>query len=75
MRFVSETYARKFTCGVIDEHARSAYLTSLVTLADRVPLYHTEAAQWGSISCSRIADRDAACHAAYPRFRENFALV
>jgi len=57
------------------EHARSAYLTSLVTLTNRVPLYHAEAAQLGLDQLFKDCDQDAACHEAYPRFRENFAAV
>jgi len=69
------TYAAQIYMRRHREHARSAYLTSLVTLADRVPLYHAEAAQLGLDQLFKDCDRDAACHAAYPRFRENFAVV
>ena len=69
------TYAAQIYMRRHREHARSAYLTSLVTLTNRVPLYHAEAAQLGLDQLFKDCDRDAACHAAYPRFRENFAVV
>ncbi len=69
------TYAAQIYMRRHREHARSAYLTSLVTLTNRVPLYHAEAAQLGLDQLFKDCDQDAACHAAYPRFRENFAAV
>lgn len=69
------TYAAQIYMRRHREHARSAYLTSLVTLTNRVPLYHAEAAQVGLDQLFKDCDQDAACHAAYPRFRENFAAV
>ena len=69
------TYAAQIYMRRHREHARSAYLTSLVTLTNRVPLYHAEAAQLGLDQLFKDCDQEAACHAAYPRFRENFAAV
>src|SRR6266513_13637 len=69
------TYAAQIYMRSHREHARTAYLTSLVTLTNRVPLYHAEAAQLGLDQLFKDCDQDAACHAAYPRFRENFAAV
>jgi pimeloyl-ACP methyl ester carboxylesterase len=69
------TYAAQIYMRRHPEHARSAYLTSVVTLTNRVPLYHAEAAQLGLDHLFKDCDQDAACHAAYPRFRENFAAV
>src|SRR6266567_4561729 len=69
------TYAAQIYMRRHREHARSAYLTSLVTLTNRVPLYHAEAAQLGLDQLFKNCDQDAACHAAYPRFRENFAAA
>lgn len=57
------------------EHVRSAYLTSLVTLSNRVPLYHAWAAQHALEQLFRGCDQDLACRNAYPRLRENFAAV
>jgi len=57
------------------EHVRTAYLTSLVTLSNRVPLYHARAAQAGLDQLFQDCEEDAACQAAYPRLREDFASV
>ena len=57
------------------EHVRSAYLTSLVTPSNRVPLYHARSAQEGLDQLFKDCEADAACHAAYPRLREDFAAL
>ncbi len=57
------------------EHVRSAYLTSLVPLSNRVPLYHAQAAQLALDQLFSQCDQDAACDAAYPRLRDDFAAV
>src|SRR5262249_36528339 len=57
------------------EHVRSAYLASLVTLSNRVPLYHAQAAQRALDQLFSQCDQDAACHAAYPRLGKDFAAV
>lgn len=57
------------------EHARAAYLTSLVTMSDRVPLYHARGAQAGLDQLFKDCEQDTACHSAYPRLREDFATV
>ena len=56
-------------------HVRSAYLSSLVPLSNRVPLYHAEAAQLALDQLFTECEQDAACAAAYPRLRENFAAL
>jgi pimeloyl-ACP methyl ester carboxylesterase len=69
------TYAAQIYMRRHGDHMRTAYLTSLVTLSDRVPLYHAEAAQLGLDQLFKDCDEDAACHAAYPKFRDHFATV
>ncbi len=63
-------YARRYP-----DRVRTAYLNSLVTLSNRVPLYHAEAAQGALDELFQECDEDAACRAAYPRLRENFAAL
>jgi pimeloyl-ACP methyl ester carboxylesterase len=69
------TYAAQIYMRRHRERVRSAYLTSLVPLSNRVPLYHAQGAQWALDQLFRECDKDVACHAAYPRFREDFAAV
>src|SRR5260370_31247407 len=69
------TYAAQIYMRRHGEHARPAYLASLVTLSDRVPLYHAEAAQLGVNQLVKDCDQDAASHTAYPKMREGFAAV
>jgi Predicted hydrolases or acyltransferases (alpha/beta hydrolase superfamily) len=69
------TYAAQIYMRRHGEHARTAYLASLVTLSDRVPLYHAEAAQLGLNQLFKDCDQDAACHTAYPKLGEDFAAV
>jgi pimeloyl-ACP methyl ester carboxylesterase len=69
------TYAAQIYMRRHGEHARAAYLTSLVTLADRVPLYHARSAQEGLDQLFKDCEQDAACHAAYPHLREDFAAL
>jgi pimeloyl-ACP methyl ester carboxylesterase len=69
------TYAAQIYMRRHGEHARSAYLTSLVTLSNRVPLYFARAAQAGLDQLVKDCEEDRACHAAYPRFREDFVAV
>jgi len=66
------TYAAQIYMRRHRDHARTAYLTSLVTLADRVPLYHARSAQQGLDQLFKECEQDPACHAAYPRLREDF---
>src|SRR4030095_1957325 len=68
--YAAQTYMRRH-----GEHVRTAYLTSLVTLSDRVPLYQPPAAQDGLDHLFKECDENAACHAAYPRLREDFAAL
>jgi pimeloyl-ACP methyl ester carboxylesterase len=69
------TYAALMYIRAHGEHVRSAYLTSLVTLGNRVPLYHAQAAQWALDRLFEQCAADAACHAAYPKLREKFSAV
>ena len=69
------TYAAQIYMRRHGEHVRTAYLTSLVTLADQVPLYHARSAQEGLNELFNECDEDAACHAAYPKLREHFAAL
>jgi pimeloyl-ACP methyl ester carboxylesterase len=69
------TYAAQIYMRRHGEHVRTAYLNSLVTLSDRVPLYHPRNAQAGLDQLFKDCEKDAACHAAYPRLREDFAAV
>jgi pimeloyl-ACP methyl ester carboxylesterase len=69
------TYASQMYIRRHGEHVRSAYLTSLVPLANRVPLYHAQSAQLALDQLFSQCDKDSACHAAYPRLREDFAAV
>ncbi|HEY4284971.1 MAG TPA: alpha/beta fold hydrolase [Chthoniobacterales bacterium] len=69
------TYAAQIYMRRHGEHVRSAYLASLVTLSERVPLDHARGAQHGLDRLFQDCDEDAACHAAYPKLREDFAMV
>jgi pimeloyl-ACP methyl ester carboxylesterase len=68
--YAAQVYIRRY-----GQRVRSAYMTSLVTLSNRVPLYHARSAQQALDQIFRQCDRDTACHAAYPRLREDFAAV
>jgi len=59
----------------IDEIRAAMGYDKLVTLADRVPLYHARSAQEGLDQLFEECDEDTACHAAYPRLREDFAAL
>jgi pimeloyl-ACP methyl ester carboxylesterase len=69
------TYAALMYIRAHGERVRSAYLVSLVTLDNRVPLYHAESAQWALDRLFGQCAADATCHAAYPRLRSDFAAV
>jgi pimeloyl-ACP methyl ester carboxylesterase len=69
------TYAEMMYMRRHPDHVRTAYLSSLVPLSNRVPLYHAEAAQLALDELFKECDEDAACHGAYPRLRENFAAL
>ena len=69
------TYAAQIYIRRHGEHARAVYLTSLVTLADRVPLYHARSAQQGLDQLFKDCEEDPACHAGYPHLREDFAAL
>jgi pimeloyl-ACP methyl ester carboxylesterase len=69
------TYAAQIYMRRHGEHARTAYLSSLVTLADRVPLYHARSAQNGLDQLFKECDEDRACHAAYPKLRQDFVAL
>ncbi|MEO8440618.1 MAG: alpha/beta hydrolase [Spartobacteria bacterium] len=68
--YTAMTYMRRHP-----DHVRTAYLSSLVPLSNRVPLYHAEAAQRGLDELLTECDEDTACHAAYPQVRENFTAL
>lgn len=57
------------------DHVRTAYLNNLTPLSDRVPLYFAEAAQLALDELFKECEQDAACHAAYPRLRPDFATL
>ncbi|MDQ3117120.1 MAG: alpha/beta fold hydrolase [Verrucomicrobiota bacterium] len=63
-------YTRRYPARV-----RTAYLNSLIPLSNRVPLYHAAASQGALDELFKECDEDAACHAAYPGLRENFATL
>jgi pimeloyl-ACP methyl ester carboxylesterase len=69
------TYAALIYMRRHPDHVRTAYLSSLVPLSNRVPLYHAEAAQLALDELFKECDQDTACHAAYPRLHENFAAL
>ena len=69
------TYAAQIYIRRHGDHARTAYLTSLVTLADRVPLYHARSSQAGVDQLFKDCEQDARCHAAYPRLSEDFVAL
>ena len=69
------TYAALMYMRAHGERVRSAYLVSLVTLDNRVPLYHAAGAQWALDRLFEQCAADAACHAAYPQLRSDLAAV
>ena len=69
------TYAALIYMRRHGEHVRTAYLTSMVPLSNRVPLYHAQGAQSGLDQLFKDCENDAPCHAAYPRLREDFSAV
>jgi pimeloyl-ACP methyl ester carboxylesterase len=69
------TYAAMMYIRAHGDNVRSAYLTSLVTLENRVPLYHAQASQWALDRLFEQCEADAACHGAYPKLREDFSAV
>ena len=69
------TYAALIYMRSYPNHVRTAYLSSLVPLSNRVPLYHGEAAQVALDELFKECDEDAACHKTYPRLREDFAAL
>ncbi len=69
------TYAALIYMRSHPDHVRTAYLSSLVPLSNRVPLFHAEAAQVALDELFKECDEDAACHQAYPRLRADFAAL
>jgi pimeloyl-ACP methyl ester carboxylesterase len=57
------------------EHVRSAYLASLDTLSNRVPLDVARSAQDALDRLFDQCDEDAACRRAYPQLRADFAVL
>jgi pimeloyl-ACP methyl ester carboxylesterase len=69
------TYAALMYIRAHPEHVRSAYLTSLVPLEARVPLYLSQAAQWALDQLFSACASDAACRASYPTLRQDFSAI
>jgi pimeloyl-ACP methyl ester carboxylesterase len=69
------TYAAHIYMRRHGEHVRTAYLSSLVCLSARVPLYFARSTQSGFDQLLKDCEQDGACHTAYPRLREDFAAV
>ena len=69
------TYAALMYIRRHGENVRSAYLSSLVTLSNRVPLYHAQTAQEALEQLFSECEQDTACHSAYPNVREQFARL
>jgi len=69
------TYAALMYIRAHGRHVRAAYLFSLVTLGNRVPLHHAEGAQRALDRLFEQCAADVACHRAYPRLRTDFATV
>ena len=69
------TYAGLMYTRRYPERVRTAFLNSLVPLSNRVPLYHASASQGALDELFKECDKDAACHAAFPNLRENFAAL
>ena len=69
------TYAAQIYMRRHGDHVRSAYLTSPVTLMDRVPLYHARAAQSGLDQLFKNCEADPDCHRAYPKLRNDFGRI
>jgi pimeloyl-ACP methyl ester carboxylesterase len=69
------TYAALMYMRAYPRHVRGAFLASLVTFDNRVPLYHAASAQWALDRLFEQCEADSACHGAYPRFRQDFADV
>jgi pimeloyl-ACP methyl ester carboxylesterase len=67
------TYAAQMYIRRYGTHVRSAYLVSLVTLSNRVPLEFPKTSQHALDQLFSQCERDVACHAAYPEVREDFA--
>jgi pimeloyl-ACP methyl ester carboxylesterase len=57
------------------EHVRSAYLSSLVVLDNKVPLNHARAAQEGLDALLTQCEADAACRRVYPTVRADIAEI
>jgi pimeloyl-ACP methyl ester carboxylesterase len=68
--YKAQMYVRRY-----GEHVRSAYLLSLVTLSNRVPLEMPRTSQQALDTLFDQCRRDASCHAAYPRLHEDFAAL
>nr|MBA3273646.1 alpha/beta fold hydrolase [Chthoniobacterales bacterium] len=66
------TYAALMYIRAHGDHVRSAYLTSVATLSQRIPLYHADAAQRALDQLFTECEQDKDCSRAYPRLREDF---
>jgi len=68
--YAAMTYIRRHGA-----HVRSAYLSSLVVLDNKVPLNHARAAQEGLDALLTQCEADAACRGAYPAVRSDIAEI
>jgi pimeloyl-ACP methyl ester carboxylesterase len=66
--YAAMTYIRRH-----GEHVRSAYLSSLVVLENKVPLNHARAAQEGLDALLRQCETEPSCRGAYPGVRADIA--
>jgi pimeloyl-ACP methyl ester carboxylesterase len=69
------TYAALMYIRRHGDHVRTAYLASLDTLSNRVPLNLARDAQQALDRLFAYCDQDKSCHAAYPRLADDFTAV
>ena len=69
------TYAALMYMRAHPDAVRSAVFYSIVIPANRVPLFHSAAAQRALDRIEAECEQDAACNVAYPDFREEFTAV
>jgi pimeloyl-ACP methyl ester carboxylesterase len=69
------TYAAQMYMRRHGQHVRSAYLCSLVSLSNRVPLYHAWGAQYALEMLFDDWERNTQTRAVYPHLREHFYAI
>lgn len=69
------TYAALMYMRAHPDAVRSAVFYSVVIHANRVPLFHSAAAQRALDRIESQCEQDTACHATYPEFRAEFAAI